>query len=283
MPRPKTILPPTIIDYCARCTNEERSAIVAYCCHLTFSDKSIKRLEVDFVEAIANQMEVSVHELRKMAQKARQRRLRIKTPKSRAARILLFHLAIRTASADSETDTRERSALDHLAKKLRIAPEIVNRELNKLHRKCVLKSDTSPSPLLKPESKQGKTADLKRGVIESLPQYMVAENLRAQLTSPKIPSGSQAAGELIYTITGNGDVELELDGPGFDLPPGETFEVLIEGKHLCEITSPLNYRAQPIQVKQQTCETQFTTGDSVVIQHQNAVLLFGTLAANVCS
>jgi hypothetical protein len=283
MTRPKTLLTPTIIDYCARCTNEERSAIVAYCCHLTFSDKSIRRLEVDFVEAVANQMDVSVHELRKMAQKARQRRLRIKTPKSRPARILLFHLAMRTAIADAETDTRERSALDQLAIKLRISPETVDRELNKLHRKCVQTSETSPAPPVKQESTHDPSEDRKCGVIESLTQNMVAENLCAQLTSSKTSSASQAAGELIYTITSNGDVELELDGPGFDLPPGEVFEVLIKGKQLCEITTPLSHHTQPIQVNQQTWATQFTAGDSVVIQHQNAVLLSGTLAANECS
>ena len=280
MPEPQRLLSPTILENCERCTTEERRAIVAYCCHLTFSDKSVRRLEVDFVEALADRMQISADDVGKMARKARRRRLKIKTPTSRPARNLLFHLAMRTAIADTETDARERSALDRLAKQLHISPEIVDRELQQLHRKCVLPPETSSSPAMKPTNKQDKSLHGKPGVIESLTQDMVTENLRAHLTCNKLASTSQKTGELIYTMTDDGEIELELDGTGFDLPGRETFSVIIDGKQVCEIVSPLSQHTQPIKVKQQTGPQKFTTGDSVVIQHRDSPLLSGTLEPN---
>lgn len=280
MPRPHRLLTPAIIDYSTRCTKDERSAIVAYCCHLAFSDKTIRRLEVDFVEAIADQMEVDVHELREMAGKARRRHLKIKTPKSHAARRLLFHLAMRTAMADTQTGDRERSALEHLAHKLRISPEVIDGELNKIQPKCMLSSENSPAQPARSEKLPGKTADRKTSVIECLTQNMVAETLRATLTSADIPSVSREPAELVYILTSDGDTELELAGSGFQLPAGEKFSIFISQHHVCELISPLQQYTQPIRVPQQACPQQFTAGDSVVIRHQQSVLLSGTLAAN---
>ena len=278
MPRPHRLLTPAIIDYSTRCTKDERSAIVAYCCHLAFSDKTIRRMEVAFVEAIADQMEVGVHELREMAGKARRRHLKIKTPKSRAARSLLFHLAMRTAMADTQTGDHERSALEHLAYKLRISPEVIDRELNKLEQKCMLPSENSPSQPARSEKQPDKSADRKTSVIESLTQNMVAETLRASLRSADIPLVSREPAELIYTLTSDGDTELELAGSGFHLPAGEKFSIVISEHHVCELISPLQQHTQPIRVPRQACPQHFTAGDSVVIRNQQSVLLSGTLA-----
>ncbi|HBV63016.1 MAG TPA: hypothetical protein DEF45_08350 [Rhodopirellula sp.] len=277
MPRPHKLLTPAIIEYSTRCTKEEKSAIVAYCCHLAFSDKTIRRLEVEFVEAIADQMQVGARELQEMAGKARRRRLKIKTPASRAARTLLFHLAMRTAMADTEAGVRERSSIEHLAEKLRISPEVLNRELNKLQQKRMLPSGKSPSLSARSENKADKP---EASVIESLSQNMVAETLRATLTSAEVPSVPREPAELVYTLTSDGDAEVELIGSGFRLPAGEKFSVIIAGKHLCEIVGPLSQHTQTIKVKQPTSPQEFTTGASVVIQRQDAPLLSGTLEPN---
>ncbi len=281
MPRPHKLLTPTIIDYSTRCTQEEKSAIVAYCCHLAFSDKTIRRLEVEFVEAIAGQMQVGDRELRKMAGKARRRRLKIKTPASHAARSLLFHLAMRTAMADTQASDRERSALKHLADKLRISAEVVNQELNKIQQRCMLPSEKPASQLARSKNKADKPAAPEVSVFESLSQNMVAETLRATLTCAEFSSAPRKPAELVYTLTSDGDTELELIGSGFRLPAGETFSVIIDGKQLCEIDSPLSQHTQPIKVKQQAIPQKFTAGDSVVIQRKkNAPMLSGTLVPN---
>lgn len=277
MPRTHRLLTPAIIDYSTRCTNEERTAIVAYCCHLAFSDKTIRRLEVEFVEAIADQMEVGDHELREMAGKARRQRLKIKTPRSRAARSLLFHLAMRTAMADTQAGVSERAALEHLADKLRISPDVLDRELNKLQQKSMLppqKSSSLPAPS---DGEPDKSTDSKISVIESLSQNLVAETLRASLACDQTPLMSRESAELVYTRTSDGDTELELAGSGFHLPAGEKFSVFIAKHHVCELISPLQQHTQPIKVARQACPQQFTTGDSVVIRHQTLVLLSGTL------
>ncbi|MGI9467410.1 MAG: hypothetical protein ACR2OA_09840 [Rubripirellula sp.] len=279
MSRPHPLLTSTILDYSARCTNNERRAIVAYCCHLAFSDKSIRRQEVDFVEAIANEMEVDVHELRKMARKARRRRLKIKTPTSRGARNLLFHLAMRTAISDTRTDARERSALEHLAKQLRIPSEVVDREIQKLQQKFTLPSEPPPQPALL-ESKTDQLPENATGIIESLTQNMVTEHLRANLSCPESPSASPATAELIYTLTSKGETELELEGDGFHLPAGEKFLIYISDHHVCELTSPLNQHTQPIKLSRQNCPQHFIIGGTVVIRHRDTVLLSGTLAPN---
>lgn len=280
MPEPQALLSPTILEYCERCTAEEGKAIVAYCCHLAFTDKSVRRLEIDFVEALAHQMQISSDEVAKMARKARRRRLKIKTPTSRPARNLLFHLAMRTAIADTQTDARERIALDRLAKQLRISPEIVERELQKLHRNCLPPAETTSSAAVKSADQENKSSDKNPGVIESLTQDMVTENLRATLTSNKLASVPARTGELVYTMANDGSVELELDGTGFDLPDADAFVVIIDGKQLCEIVSPLRQHTQPIKVKPQSGQQKFTTGDTVVIQYQDSPLLSGTLEPN---
>lgn len=277
MPQPPALLTPQIIDYCGRCTPDERRAIVAYCCHLAFSDNSIRRQEVDFVEAIANQMEVSAHDVRKMARKARRRRLKIKTPKSRAARSLLFHLAMRTAMADTRADLRERKALEHLSNQLRISPHVFEHELNKLQQKII---PTREDASLRPEASKSKSAqgdDGENGVIESLAQNMVAEHLTAKLTCPAIPPTSPETAELVYTLSHNGDIELEIHGPDLHLAAGEKLSIFIAGIEVCAFTSPLNPHLQPIKVKRETCPQQFTQGATVTIQHQKSVLFSGTL------
>ena len=278
MPRPDTLLTPKIIDYCNRCTKNERSAIVAYCCHLAFSDKSLRRREVEFVEAIANQMEVPVHELRKMARKARRRRLKIKTPTSRGARNLLFHLAMRTAISDTRTDAREQSALEYLAHQLRIPSEVAGRELHKLQQKSMRSPETpsQPAPLERNARKENNAT----GIIESLTQNMVTETLIARLTCPEGSSAAQEAADLIYTITSNGEIELELGGDGFRLPACEKYSVFISDTHLCELTSPLNQHTQPIKIGKPTYPQQFTIGDSVVLRCKETTLLSGTLQPN---
>ena len=279
MPRPDTLLTPKIIHYCSECTNDERSAIVAYCCHLAFSDKSIRRREVEFVEAIANQMEVNAQELRKMVRQARRRRLKIKTPTSRAARNLLFHLAMRTAISDTRTDARERSALEHLAKQLQIPPKVVDRELNKLHRTFRFSPETPSRPALekrRPEAPENNAP----GIIESLTQHMVTESLRAILICPESPSASRAKAELIYTLTSKGVTELELEVDECHLPAGEKFSIFVSDNRVCELTSPLKQYTQPIKLDRQTCAQQFRIGAPVVIRYQRTVLLTGTLAPN---
>ena len=280
MPRLHKLLTPTIIDYSARCTKEEKRAIVAYCCHLAFSDKTIRRLEVEFVQAIADQMQVGARELREMAGKARRRRLKIKTPASRAARSLLFHLAMRTAIADTQAGVRERSALERLADKLRISPEVFNRELNKLQKRCMPPPEKSSSQSARSENKTDKPAAPEVSVIESLSRNMVTETLRATLTCADVPSETREPAELIYTLTSDGDTELEFVGSGFRLPTGKSFSVIIDGKQLCEIVGPLSQHTQPIKVKQQTSTQKFAAGASVVIERNDAFLLSGTLEPN---
>lgn len=278
MPLPDTLLTPTIIKYCNRCTKNERSAIVAYCCHLAFSDKSLRRREVEFVEAIANQMEVPIHELRKMARKARRRRLKIKTPASSGARNLLFHLAMRTAISDTRTDAREQSALEHLAHQLRIPPEVAERELHKLQDKFIRPPETPSQPA--PLECNARTENYATGIIESLTQNMVIETLIAKLTCPELSSAAQEVAELIYTITSKGEIELEFDGGGLHLPACEKYSVFISDTHICELTSPLNQHTQPIKISRKNCPQQFTIGDSVVLRCKEITLLSGTLQPN---
>lgn len=282
MPQPPALLTSQIIDYCGRCTPDERMAIVAYCCHLAFSDKSIRRQEVDFVEAIANQMEVSAHDVRKMARKARRRRLKIKTPKSRAARSLLFHLAMRTAMADTRADLRERKALEYLCHQLRISPNVFEHELNKLQQKIIPPREAPAlgSEALGSEASTRKSArgdDGEHGVIESLAQNMVAEHLTAKLTCPAIPPTSPEAAELAYTLSHDGDIELEIHGPDLHLPAGEKLSIFIAGIEVCAFTSPLPPHLQPIKVKRETCRQQFTQGATVTIKHQKSILFSGAL------
>ena len=280
MPRLHRLLTPTIIDYSTRCTKEEKRAIVAYCCHLAFSDKTIRRLEVEFVQALADQMQVGANELREIAGKARRRRLKIKTPGSRAARSLLFHLAMRTAIADTQAGVRERSALERLAVKLQISPEVFNRELNKLQKSCMPPCEKSSSQSVRSESKSDKAAAPEVSIIESLSRNMVSETLRATLTCADVPSVTGEPAELIYTLTSDGDTELELIGSGFDLAAGKTFSVMIDGKEVCEIAGPLSQHTQPIRVKEQTSTKKFTAGASVVIERNGTPLLSGDLEPN---
>lgn len=279
MPSPSTLLTPKIIDYCNRCPDHEKRAIVAYCCHLAFADKSIRRQEIAFVEAMANQMEVSAHDLKKMAGKARRRRLKIKTPTSSAGRTLLFHLAMRTVLADSRTDVREHEALKRVANQLGISPEIFDQQLNKLRQQDMPPSKDSVS---KPEQRAGTSSHAAtgdKGVLESLAQNMCTENLQANLNPPARSPAHQASAILNYTLNINGDIELELEVSALPLPAGEKYSITISGNLVCEFTGPLPPESQPMKVRHENCPQKFTVGDSVVIRHHNSVLLSGTLAS----
>ena len=165
---------------------------------------------------------------------------------------------MRTAIADTQAGVRERSALERLAVKLQISPEVFNRELNKLQKRCMPPCEKSSSQSVRSENKSDKAAAPKVSIIESLSRNMVSETLRATLTCADVPSVTGETAELIYTLTSDGDTELELIGSGFDLAAGKTFSVMIDGKEVCEIAGPLSQHMQPIRVKEQTSTKKLT-------------------------
>jgi len=298
MNRPNPILSSTVIDYCKRCSDDERSSIVAYCCHLTFSDKSVRRTEVEFVRAIAKQMGVSPKETGKMARKARRHRLKIRTPKSRSGRNLLFHLALRMAVADARADVRERMAIDRLASKLRISPDTVDKEMQKLQKKTSPAPDatvrqpvatSSDSP--QPASTHGDGSAPSR--LESLNRDLVAETLQADLfeqspveQSPveqgSIQDGGEtliSKGEMEYTLTPDGDVELEIELDGIDLPVDETLAVIIAGQHVCDLVIPMGPIEKTIRAKRHEFIPEVALGNPVEVHYRQKPILGGVFRA----
>ena len=83
-------LPPKVIEYCQRCSKWEGTAIVAYCCYLSFTDRTIKAAEVITVNAIAEQFGISPAKTVWIGRKVRRGSLKIKRPQSSDARKLLF-------------------------------------------------------------------------------------------------------------------------------------------------------------------------------------------------
>ncbi len=124
-------LPPKVIEYCQRCSKWEGMAIVAYCCYLSFTDRTIKAAEVSTVNAIAEQFGISPKKTVWIGRKVRQGSLKIKRPQSSDARKLLFFLSLMLAGTDFEIDEREERAIESLARKLKLPSEIAARQIEK--------------------------------------------------------------------------------------------------------------------------------------------------------
>lgn len=95
-------------------------AIVAYCCYLSFIDRTIQASEATTVIAIADQFGISPAKTVWIGRKVRRGNLKIKRPRSSAARKLLFFLSLWLAGTDFEMDAREEKALKNLARKLKL-------------------------------------------------------------------------------------------------------------------------------------------------------------------
>ena len=95
-------------------------AIVAYCCYLSFIDRTIQASEATTVIAIADQFGISPDKTVWIGRKVRRGNLKIKRPRSSAARKLLFFLSLWLAGTDCEMDAREEKALENLARKLKL-------------------------------------------------------------------------------------------------------------------------------------------------------------------
>lgn len=284
MNKPRQILTPAIIDYCQRCTDDEGRSIVAYCCHLSLVDQSVQRMEVDFVRAIADQLQISPAETAQMARKARRRRLKIKMPKSQAARKLLFHLALRMAVADQQIDARERSAIDRLAGQLRISSNAVESELQKLRGT----TQVTPPPVTRAvettaEASKRSVAKPKgffSSLFDSLAREWVVEDLEADLFQRQDAGATEKKGEVEYTLTRDGDVELEIELNQIDLPANETVSVIVAGRHVCDIVIPVGRVDETIRAKEGEGIPQVAIGDSAAIQHRGKTLLAGVFEAN---
>ena len=290
MTKPKQILSPTIIKYCQRCSDDERKAIVAYCCYLSYADRSIRRWEVDIVRAIADEMGITPEATAKMARKVRKNRLKIKKPKSRSARKLLFHLALRLAVADNRLDSRERSAIDKLAEQLRISDEIVENELQRVQSTppaddplSILKNVTAQSDQPEKDVQRPLAESPKRtltSVVESLSRDWVEEDLEADLFPyPKQPDAHRK-GEVEYSLTMNGNAELEIELDDIDVPTNETLSLIIAGKPVSEIVVPSGRIEHRMRAQDNDPIPKVTRGDSAEIQHRGKAILTGTFEPN---
>ena len=284
MPESHLTLPSELLDLCAHCSKRERQAVVAYCCHLSFADRSVRRMETDFVRTIADHLGVKPELTARMARLARRRRLRIKAPKSEAGRQLMFHLALRMAVADDEIDARERTAITNLARQLGIPEGTVTSEIEKLETIAQQPSTTSePSTTsARPDiTASPRDADSSRSkgffasLFDSLTTDWVAEDLEAVLFRDSDEASENGLGEVEYTLTRNGEVTLEVALNPLGLPSGETVLVVVSDQPICEISLVGERIGHTIRAHDHEIIPKISRGDTVEIQHRGKTILTG--------
>ena len=268
MTESKSRLPPAILKYCQHCSRAEQKAIVAYCCYMAFRDRSVRRQEIELVESIADVMNISSLRIAKLTRKARRRRLKIMKPESNAARKLLFHLALRMAAVDTNINSRERSAIDKLAEQLRIKPDSVERELQKL----LQETET----LAAAEPQREKQAEELAGAIESLEQDWVVEMLEADLFSHPQHSGETRQGELEYTKTQSGEAALNIELEAIDTLVNQSVSIFIAGTNVCQLTMTDQRVDRMCSPADDIIIPQVSSGDVAEIRFQDKAVLKGT-------
>lgn len=272
------VLPSAILALCDRCSERERKSVVAYCCHLSFADRSVRRLETDFVRAIADRMQVTPLETAQMARLARRKRLRIKIPKSESGRQLMFHLALRMAIIDDELDARERTAINNLARQLGVPEATVTSEIEKLQTISQRPSTTStPLDVTVPprDVNRTKSKGFFASLFDSLGTDWIVEDLEAVLFRQSDEASENGLGEVEYTLTRNGEVALEVELNPLGLPSGETVLVVVSDQPICEISLVGERISHTIRAHDHKIIPKVSRGDTVEIQHRGKTILIG--------
>ncbi|MEM1068868.1 MAG: hypothetical protein AAGI63_08240 [Planctomycetota bacterium] len=260
------MLTPTIIEYCRRCTPNERKSIVAFCCHLVFTDRSVLRREVEFAQAVAEEMGISSDDVVRMAHKARRRRLKIKKPKSSDARILMFHLALLASAVDRRIDVREREAIERLAKQLRISQEIVDERFEKL-------TSTRAADVDVKANQAGGSLD---EAVESLSHDWVAEDLEAILYEHRDASQETDFGDIQFSRSEDGRIELSIDFQNVDVSADKVVSVVLKDTVICKWLIVRADLQHVIRGESHDSIPTLTAGDTIEVRLQGERWLVGT-------
>ncbi|MCP4098307.1 MAG: hypothetical protein GY748_18910 [Planctomycetaceae bacterium] len=207
-------LPPKVIEYCQRCSKWEGTAIVAYCCYLSFTDRTIKAAEVITVNAIAEQFGISPAKTVWIGRKVRRGSLKIKRPQSSDARKLLFFLSLMLAGTDFEIDEREEKAIEALARKLRLPSEIAARQVAKFkNNKSTQPTDDTVERFSEEQSPPPHAQDAAAifgQMNQTVTQTFVDCKWEAELFQIPHPTNAEPAAELEFTPH-------DADPPGLEL------------------------------------------------------------------
>jgi hypothetical protein len=229
-------LPSKVIEYCQRCSKREGVAMIAYCCYLSFADRTIKATEVDTVNAIADQFGISPAKTVWIGRKVRQGSLKIKRPKSTDARKLLFFLSLMLAGTDFEIDEREEDAIKSLAQQLKIPAKTTAEQIAKF------KKNRSAQPITKinppeqewPQHASTSTATFSR-MNQTFSQNFVNNKWEADLFQEPYQANAEATAELEFTPLQTNSPVLELSFFETALSTSGDLTILIDNRFIGEV------------------------------------------------
>ena len=274
-----TILSQKLKQYSAQCSPSDHRTVLAYCCHLTFADRQLRKREVDFVRALTDEFGVDPQLPAALARKARRGRLKIMMPKSQAARLLLFHVALESASIDGELDARERNAIDKLAGLLQVPNAVVDAELAKLTTNEQDATAGNAPPAAKPVVAKPETPAEPKGFFAQIVDFLTSGVVVADLEAKLYPAGEtplpRRCGEIEFTRTKGGRAELEVELKR--LPPNTPapLSVFIDGQHVCVVTPVGDRIDQTFTYASDQAVPSVAAGHIAEVRHQGQVLFHG--------
>ena len=237
----KLKLSPRIKSYCQQCTPGERRIALAYCSYLACADRQLRRMEIQFIRALAEEAGETEELLADYAKRARRGKLKIRMPKSQVARSLLFQVALAVVAVDGQIDPRERKAIDRLAKLLGLSSEIVDAELGELTNNVTAiptSKTVVPSKPGDPRPEIGHEPERQgffEQIVEFFTSHVVIEDYEAKLYPVDKAIPTHKVGEVEFSRRKNGQVEIEVELKRLEPPTATSLSVFLNEQHFRDV------------------------------------------------